>query len=116
MSASTARPLSASVGAEADRRYSPGRATEGPAPAASVAARRGRIYLDARDTRSPDAARRSSFEAISDWQATEVKNALGQRFRATARVVLRRPWWMPGPLYRALLRSVVVESHWEQRR
>ncbi len=77
---------------------------------------KGRLYLSRRDTRSPEAVRAATFEAISDWQATEVKNALGQKFRATVRVGLRRPWWMPGPLYRALMRSVVTESAWEQRR
>ena len=75
-----------------------------------------RLYLGHRDVRSPEAAGAAAFEAISDWQATIVKNALGQRFRASVRVGLRRPWWMPAPLYRALLRSVVTESRWEQKR
>jgi hypothetical protein len=66
--------------------------------------------------RSPEAAGRATVEAIADWQATIVKNALGQRFRASVRVGLRRPWWMPAPLYRVLLRSVVTESRWEQKR
>ena len=56
-----------------------------------------RLYLGSRDVRSPEAARHATFDAIS-------------------RVGLRRPWWMPGPLYRALLRSVVTESGWEQKR
>lgn len=105
MRSTTARLPSASVGAEADQKYSPEQVTP-----------KGRLFLSRRDTRSPDAARHATFEAISDWQATLVKNALGQKFRASARVVLRRPWWMPSPLYRALMRSVVVESGWEQRR
>ena len=75
-----------------------------------------RLYLGSRDVRSPEAARHATFGAISDWQQTEIKNALGQKFRASVRVGLRRPWWMPGPLYRALLRSVVTESGWEQKR
>ena len=75
-----------------------------------------RLYLSRRDTRSAEAARQASFEAISEWQATEIKNALGQKFRASVRVGLRRPWWLPSPIYRALLRSVVTESRLEQKR
>lgn len=75
-----------------------------------------RIYLSRRDIRTPEQASRASFDAISEWQATEVRNALGQRFRATVRVGLRRPWWMPAPLYHALLRSVVTEHGWERTR
>ncbi len=75
-----------------------------------------RLYLGRRDVRSPEAARHASFEAISAWESTIVKNAMGQRFRASVQVGLRRPWWMPAPLYRALLRSVVTESRWEQKR
>ena len=95
-------------------RYSP-ETIGGPArpPSGRTA---GRLYLGHRDVRSPEAVSTATFEAISDWQATIVKNALGQRFRASVRVGLRRPWWMPGPLYRALLRSVVTESRWEQKR
>ena len=110
-----ARLLSASEGDRADRRYSPGRpADEVTTPAAVVS--KGRIYLGARDTRSATAVRSATVEAISEWQATEIKNALGQKFRATVRVGLRRPWWLPTPLYLALLRSIVTESAWEQRR
>lgn len=76
----------------------------------------GRIYLGARDVRSPKAATRATFEAISAWQETEVRNALGLKFRATTRVGLSRPWWMPGPVYRSLLRSIVTESSWERQR
>jgi hypothetical protein len=74
-----------------------------------------RLYLSRRDTRSPAVAQQATFDAISDWQATEIKNALGQHFRASVRVGLRRPWWMPRALYRALLASVVTEARWEQR-
>ncbi len=75
-----------------------------------------RLYLSRRDVRSPEAASAAAFDAISDWQQTEVKNALGQKFRASVRVGLHRPWWMPAPIYRILLRSVVTESRWEQKR
>ena len=75
-----------------------------------------RIYLGHRDVRSPEAAERAAREEIVGWTSTLVRNALGQKFRASARVELQRPWWMPGALYQRLLRSIVVESRAERTR
>lgn len=75
-----------------------------------------RVYLSRRDVRSPQIAQDRAVEALTDWQETIVRNALGQKFRATARVGIRRPWWMPRGMYHALLRSIVVEHHAEQKR
>lgn len=73
-----------------------------------------RVYLGARDSRSPEALTKATVEALTDWQETVIRNALGQRFRAGMRVGLRRPWWMPGPLYHLLLASIVTEHGWRQ--
>ena len=114
MSARILPAPSASGGPERDR-YSP--ETAGGREASASAVRpRGRVYLGRRDVRSPETARRAAFEAISEWESTVVKNAMGQRFRASVRVGLRRPWWMPAPLYHRLLSSIVTESGWEQKR
>ena len=75
-----------------------------------------RIFLSRRDVRTPAVAQERALLAVSDWQRTIVRNALGQKFRASARVELRRPWWLPEPLYQALLRSIVVEHHAERTR
>jgi hypothetical protein len=75
-----------------------------------------RIYLSRRDLRTPEHAQNAAVEAITDWQDTLVRNALGQKYHASARVLLRRPWWMPGPLYQALLRSIVVEHQAERKK
>ena len=75
-----------------------------------------RIYLGRRDVRDATAAQAAAFEAISEWRQTEIRNALGQRFRASVRVGLRRPWWLPRRLYHALLASVVTEDRLERKR
>jgi hypothetical protein len=75
-----------------------------------------RIYLGHRDVRSPEAARTAARDEILGWHSTEVRNALGQKFRASMRVELVCPWWMPGPLYQRLLRSIVVETRAERTR
>jgi hypothetical protein len=75
-----------------------------------------RIYLGHRDVRSPDAARAAAQQEIAGWHSTEVRNALGQHFRASMRVELQRPWWMPSALYQRLLRSIVVETRAERTR
>ena len=69
-----------------------------------------RIFLNERDVRSPEAAARAAHEAILEWRVTEIRNALGQRFRAGVRVELHRPWWMPAFLYEILMRSIVIEG------
>ena len=75
-----------------------------------------RIYLSRRDTRTPEQAAQTAAAAISEWREVEVRNALGQHFRSSMRVSIRRPWWMPAPLYRALMRSVVLETQSERTR
>jgi hypothetical protein len=75
-----------------------------------------RIYLSARDVRTPAKAERAAVMAITDWQETVVRNALGQKFKASARVELCRPWWMPGFLYNVLMRSILVEHRAERMR
>lgn len=75
-----------------------------------------RIYLGRRDVRDAATASSRAHEAIVEWRSTEIRNALGQRFRSSIHVELRRPRWMPGPLYRALMRSIVVETQAERTR
>lgn len=75
-----------------------------------------RIFMNRRDVRSPEAAERAAFQAISEWRSVEMKNALGQHFGLTVRVGLRRPAWMPAWLYRRLLASVVTEERLERTR
>jgi len=75
-----------------------------------------RIYLGRRDVRSAAQASRSAHEAIVEWRSTEIRNALGQRFRASVRVEVRQPWWMPSWLYERLMRSIVVETDAERTR
>ena len=72
-------------------------------------------YLRARDMADPAKAVRKRDKIIADWSELRVQTALGVQFRHGARVSLRRPWWMPGPLYRVLLRSIVVEQRAEER-
>lgn len=53
---------------------------------------------------------RHARRAIDEWSTLKLKTALGMQFRQTARVVVVKPWWMPERLYRALLRSIVIET------
>lgn len=53
---------------------------------------------------------RHARRAIDEWSTLKIKTALGMEFRQTARVMVVRPWWMPESLYRALLRSIVIET------
>lgn len=74
-----------------------------------------RRYLNARDVRTPSVAASRTKELLTDWQTLQVATALGVKFRHHARVAIVRPWWMPNPLYRLLLRSIVVETENEER-
>lgn len=74
-----------------------------------------RRYLGHRDLASPGKAASRTREILTDWQTLQVATALGAKFRHHARVVLSRPAWMPGPLFRVLLRSIVVETENEER-
>ena len=75
-----------------------------------------RVYIGRRDSADPIKTQRAVKEAISDWQVLVIKNALGQRFKATMKVSLRRPRWMPKWLYSRLMASVVIDNHLEQKR
>lgn len=113
MSRSILRSASASERTGKDP-YSPGdRAGQGLA-AAPVP--HGRIYLGRRDVRTPARAAETAHAAIVAWRSTEVRNALGQHFRASVQVEVRRPWWMPLAVYERLMRTVVVTSSAERRR
>lgn len=74
-----------------------------------------RRYLSKRDLAEPVKAASRTREILSDWQTLQIGTALGAKFRHHARVTLRRPAWMPGPLFRVLLRSIVVETQNEER-
>ncbi len=51
---------------------------------------------------------------IAEWQSARVRDALGRTYRTTStRVVVRKPGWMPGPMFRWLMRCVVVEERLE---
>ena len=75
-----------------------------------------RRYLNARDLSNPLKAASRTTELLTDWQTLQVATALGTKFRHHARVAIVRPWWMPGMIYRLLLRSIVVETENEERR
>ena len=74
-----------------------------------------RAYLNARKTRDPRAARAHAVKVLTDWEDLKIQTALGAQFNVRGRVVLRRPWWMPAPLFWALLRSIVVERRVTER-
>jgi hypothetical protein len=74
-----------------------------------------RRYLSKRDLAEPVKAASRTREILSDWQTLQIGTALGAKFRHHARVALRRPAWMPGPLFRCLLRSIVIETQNEER-
>ena len=72
-------------------------------------------YLRARDMAHPAKAVAKRDKLIADWSALKVQTALGVQFRHESRVSLRRPWWLPGPLYRILLGSIIVEYRSAER-
>jgi hypothetical protein len=75
-----------------------------------------RIYVGKRKSADPGKTGRAVAEAISEWRDVEIRNALGQKFRGSVQVFLRRPMWMPSFLYRRLMASVVVENKLERKR
>lgn len=85
-------------------------------PASRPSSKPERIYLRRREIDTPAKAAQSAHVAIVDWRVAEIRNALGQRFRSTLHVEVRRPWWMPGWLYERLMRSIVVETNAERVR
>lgn len=69
-----------------------------------------KAFLGKRRIATREAFERHARTEISEWQALQIKTALGMRFRQTSRVAIVRPLWMPGFLYRRLLRSIVIET------
>lgn len=69
-----------------------------------------RAFLGRRKTRTPEAFRRHATRELAGWQEHRIRTALGMEFRQTSRVLIVQPWWMPGPLYRRLMRSIVIEA------
>jgi hypothetical protein len=67
-------------------------------------------FLNRRKVRNIVVARQAAAEVISDWEQLRMKTALGAKFGRKTRVVLHRPWWMPGRLYTVLLSSIVTEG------
>lgn len=60
------------------------------------------------------AAEGEVHRVIAEWQSARVRDALGREYRTTSsRVVVRKPGWLPGPLFRWLMRCVVVEERLE---
>lgn len=63
-------------------------------------------------------SRRDALDANADHLTRQlmieveahVTDAVGITFRQSVRVTIRRPRWMPGPVYRALMRTIVVET------
>jgi hypothetical protein len=74
-----------------------------------------RAYLRARDLSTPAKAVAKRDRIISEWTTLQVQTALGAQFRHDARVLLRRPRWMPEAIYRRLLASIVVETRAAER-
>ena len=75
-----------------------------------------RVFVGERKSADPAKTQRAVKDAISEWQALVIRNALGQKFRATMQVRLHRPWWMPGFLYSRLMASVLIDNHLERKR
>ncbi len=57
------------------------------------------------------AAEGEVHRVIADWQSARIRDALGRTYRTTeTRVVVRQPRWLPGPVFRWLMRCVVVQE------
>ncbi|MEW6223179.1 MAG: hypothetical protein AB1627_00980 [Chloroflexota bacterium] len=67
-------------------------------------------FLGARKSSTPEAFGRHATRLLADWQEHRIRTALGMEFRQTSRVLIARPWWMPGWLFRRLMRSVLIET------
>lgn len=72
--------------------------------------RRAEAFLGQRKTTSPAKFDRHVRRELADWQEFRIRTALGMEFRQTSRVLLVKPRWMPGAIYRRLLRSIVIET------
>lgn len=69
-----------------------------------------RAFLGRRKTRTPEKFGRHAARELAAWQEHRIRTALGMEFRQTSRVLIVQPWWMPGALYRRLMRTIVIES------
>jgi hypothetical protein len=69
-----------------------------------------KVYLRARQLRNPMKARVAVTQAISEFEELKIKTALGHHLGRRSRIVLRRPWWMPGRFYTWLLSTIVAET------
>lgn len=47
---------------------------------------------------------------IDRMEKSAVAIQLGEHFRETIHVQIRKPWWMPKALYRALMRTIIVSK------
>jgi len=75
-----------------------------------------RVFLGGRKTADPAKTERAVAESVAEWRTLELRNALGMKFRASMQVQVRRPRWMPDPLYRWFMRTIVVPSKLERLR
>lgn len=72
--------------------------------------RRAEAFLGRRKTTSPEKFDRHVRRELATWQEHRIRTALGMEFRQTSRVLIVKPTWMPGALYRCLMRSIVIET------
>lgn len=57
------------------------------------------------------AAEGEVHRVIAEWQSARVRDALGREYRTTSsRVVVHQPGWMPGSIFRWLMRCVVIQE------
>jgi hypothetical protein len=69
-----------------------------------------RRFMGRRKVADAPAAIRATAKVIAEWEQLRVRTALGNEFRRESRIVLNRPAWMPDRLYRALLRTIIVDA------
>lgn len=67
-------------------------------------------YMGSRKMRDLRAVTAHTAQVIADWEQLRLTTALGTVVKRESRIVLKQPVWMPGWLYRRLLRSMVVET------
>lgn len=72
-------------------------------------------FMGSRKVRDLKAVTGHTAQLIADWEQLRVRTAMGNTFKRESRIVLRRPRWMPGPLYTRLMRSIVVETREPER-
>lgn len=72
--------------------------------------KRAKAFLGRRKTSGPGKFDRHVRRELASWQEFRIRTALGMEFRQTSRVLIVKPAWMPGVLFRRLMRSVVIET------